>query len=341
MVYLISDIHFSSEKEWKLEIGKKFVDYCVAELAPRIKESDYAIMLGDAIDRISNPGSVYFLLTKLYDGFLSRFKKVFIIPGNHEYKIYEGSNRAEFGLDFLSDFENVEIIKEPFSRRVIDGKTCLFLPHNPYVGVCEKWYEQQLSERNEEPADYAFGHFMLRTKHVHPRATAVSRDLIPAKRCIFGHVHTQIDPEYPGSCFAVKVDEVEQKRMLIVDFETGAEAYHDFPNFVEYNTITYPEKIQEKSKLYTVQVYDVIGNISEDEASQHYKGHWVSKVISPLYALKRENSKNFNDVVESSEDFAVHDYLQAYEDMKAENNRIVSEKVDNLVKSILSNNVAE
>lgn len=342
MLWILGDMHFNAEKDWRLAVSNKIVEYLETEVAPKVKPNDCCIVLGDVADKMLNPGSVNAIINKLYLGFLSLFEKVYIIPGNHEKQEYQ-NGKVEFCLEFLRPNKNIVFLDEPFQVVNIEGKTCIIYPHVVNKGVPEKWYAAEFEKRKDEiiksvngQADYAFGHIAIQTAHIHKRATQLLRECIPAKRCIFGHIHDRIDPEYPGSLWATKTDEVGPRSILLVDMESGEESEIPLPNFVEYRTITYPEAITETNRNpNSVYVFEVIGSISEDEARDKYNPEFVSKVVSPLYLAKKESNQDLNFDFSKADDFKVSNYEEAYDEMLKETNKKVPEKVDNLIRSIL------
>lgn len=339
-LWVIGDIHFSSEKAWKTKVGKSFINYMSKEVTPQVDKNDSCLLLGDILDKMVNPGSVYDLLSSFYSSFLAKFKNVYIIPGNHDYGIYSSSGKEELTFSSLAQQPNVTIISKPYEVLDIEGNKCVFLPHLPNIGSPERWYptyyEQNKEQLSQINADYGFGHLSLATEHLDKRALSIKKDIVPAKRMIFGHIHTKIDPEYAGSVYANKINETDERTLLKINLSTKEETLLKIPNFVEYEHIIYPNSIKPVDRSpHTIVVYEVEGNISENEAKEKYKNENILRVVSPLYSLKRDNKKEFNDELLKSEDFVVKDYLKAYQDMKTENNIRVDEGVNNLVESVL------
>ncbi len=350
-IYVLGDIHFSSTSEWKLNVGKNIVKYFTKEFSPQVNNlEDECILLGDLFDQLTSPGSTYALMNDLYTGFLSCFRKVYIIPGNHDYGIFKSSQKEELTFSFLASKHNVEIIDDPYAVKIIQGKSCLFLPHIPNVGNIEKYYDKYYQENcseiiarirgntqdpNLKTADYAFGHITIESPNLHYRMIHLPKDKIPANRCIFGHIHTSQDEEYLQSIYACKINEVADRHILKIT-EHGEEKIK-IPEFCRYSHVTYPDKIaQAEVGPYTTCVYEVEGNISESVAKEHYASEYVLRVISPLYAMKKENSKNFDNQVIKTEDFIITDFYQTYKEMIVENNIAVSTNVDQLIQGLFT-----
>ena len=149
MLWVLGDMHFNAEKDWRLAVSNKIVDYFETEVAPKVQSDDICMVLGDVADKMLNPGSVNAIINRLYIGFLRLFKKVYIIPGNHEKQKYQ-NGEVEFCLEFLRPNKNVVFLDQPFQVVEIEGKTCLIYPHVVDKGVPERWYASEFEKHKDE-----------------------------------------------------------------------------------------------------------------------------------------------------------------------------------------------
>lgn len=339
-VYVMGDIHFSGFYPWSVPIGNLFLRW-FQQL--QVEPGCTLVQLGDPTEYAVNSGTVFNLFMQFCDIACSKFDKVIFIPGNHEQLYRKGVVQQ---LEEYPASSNSKVhIAQPFERLTIgqDIQT-LSLPYVKGVAAssCESWYNKMIPEqvKPDEKFDLIFGHLTIKGS-VPQIAGGVDVSLLPPGKLVFGHIHTAPTEDYVPSVIPNKTSEV-CKRYLKVFTKTSdgklEEQRIDIPEFVVWDTVKYPAGASEPDNATVVHLLQVIGTCSLDTAREFYNTHYVYNVRNPMYAEKQKAKKNAQEVM-ADETFKPMTMLDAYNNMKQDKQITVSPQADQILESLLAQNV--
>lgn len=247
-IICFGDIHLSDARPWSLKVGKEIVTY-ISTLSHN-NPDNVGIFLGDLSESVINSGEVVELLLELLNSL--KFKKSYIIIGNHDIKMKKG--RITSPLSFLKNENlvppNVELVWDD-REEVVEKLRVLMLPHIHNDGFRSvKDYESM----KFSPTDLIVGHF---ADNSDPRAqdTPVNLDHIKhIWRCL-GHIHTAISPSYIGSVVPNSISERGKARHIRIYQYGEPMKEEEIPNICDYYDVEYPNPLPEvtaKVPIWTV-----------------------------------------------------------------------------------------
>lgn len=300
MVYFFGDVHLSCLNPWNYAIGEKIINWFSSRFSKEDK-SNYAIFAGDITEKDVNPGDVIDQLDALMYFCTEHFKKVYIVMGNHDLKLYKG--RVQHSLKFLKRKYCVEII-ETVQDIELEGNIIRCCPFLRVEGQTVEDYYSNFEWGGWPQAKVTVGHWNI----IDPAAKmggGVDVSKMKTDYFALGHIHTRISPVYMGSIAPNNISEYtpNQKRVFKILSPDGSFTEEEIPHFVEYLTIQYPNPVPE-SNTDTVKIYTVDNCKSVQEAKAFYSDYFVKSIVNTAVAQK--------DRVEIKTDFIIfEDNLKA------------------------------
>jgi len=307
---ICGDLHFREEQPF-YNIAVKFIDW----LSKQFNENDSLLLLGDVFDKSKPSALEYHLAIESFSKKL-KFKKIYIIHGNHTWSRKYGS-----ALEPLKLYKNIEIIYQPTILE-IENKKCICLPFYPYSYKEEDKTIIQMKERYEkihleegfDKADYIFAHLFYKEFF----GDFIDISNIKGK-LVCGHYHVQ-EENYLGTPFPQSYTEKDQIGHLL-KIDDDKEEYIDVPKFLEYRDMKYGEKVshlKEVEYIYTIknapsfkEAYSKYPNLhirrieleSKEDESVHYES--LDKVKSVREHLvdflnEKKIKKSIGDILFSS-----------------------------------------
>ena len=331
-VNFFGDVHFSPMNPWNRAAGDNFIDW----FKNRFKNEsgqNYAVFTGDIFEKDTNPGLVIDQAQNLFMYCNKVFKKTFVLTGNHDTKLYKGVQQN--ALTFLNRFENVEVI-ETVKEFQIENRKLLALPHMRTSGVGIEQYYNSFDFSPYKDIDVTIGHWTCKVEGNKLMQDGVDLTKIPSKYFVLGHIHNRVVPEYCGSCWPNKSNEMDEpdtkfpRCMKIWNLEDNSMREEFLPMFLSYENIEYPNKIEEIDVPY-IRVFTVYNIKSKLAAVDYYSGHY----IRGTYTQKDNSTK---DAVLKSTDadiFLFKNNKDAFAAMIKEQNLRVSRQAIKIVTDLL------
>jgi hypothetical protein len=276
-IICFGDIHLSDDRPWMNKVGKAVVDYICT--LPENNSDNVGLFLGDITERTSISGNVFNTILGL--AHVLKFKKTYILIGNHDIKFRNGGWTTP--LLFLKDdnkqlFKNIEIISEPYFFMQC-GVSILALPFKPQFGASSiKDYEKinQGTEDLKNPTviDLIVGHF-ADTSDPSVLDTLVNITHIKSKYRCLGHIHKP-SGNYIGSMIPNKVSEGRVPRYI---HAYGKDTFRkiELPIFCDYYEVTYPEELPSTPALYPL--WTVKNCKDKDSAVNKYPDSFIYKCL--------------------------------------------------------------
>jgi calcineurin-like phosphoesterase family protein len=328
MLYIIGDLHLSAMNPWNYEISENFIKWFETWVA-NIKKEDsnpHLLWLGDITEKDVNPGDVIDQEFRIFQICSNNFITTHVIMGNHDIKLYR--QKAQHSLKFLRNFPNVSVVDKPIDVNISNTKVRM-LPHVRVQGRTLSEYYSTMTFRTD--VDLVVGHWN-KYDPSSPIQGGVKTDNMRTKALCLGHVHTRTDPDYTGSVFPNKVDEIGQR--VIKVFNDGAFVKEiELPQFVSYDSIEYPKEIVEPQDG-KVHIYTVEGISNITAAKSFYKDHFIRGVLSKK--IDKDQTTGFI----SDDVFMYKDNYQAFNDWLKETKYPLSRKAAAILSQILKKNVS-
>jgi len=269
MIIVLGDIHFRSDYAWFKEAAEKFLEWF--ESWEYNKQVHELILLGDLVERSVNGGTVISFIEKLAN--VSKFKKVHILVGNHDFKRIEG--RFQLAYEFLRERPSI-VIYEEFRVAKIGGLDCAMLPHISPSPEITNPYAYFSSLYKEHKADIVFGHVQDETLS----GRSVSNlDKISKHLCL-GHIHVRSNERYIGSIYPSNPIQNGPRYFRTYSKIKGSIHMREYPlpNFLTFKAIKYGDKIVNDDDC-LVPVYIVNEAPPESLRTSDYSGVHIRKYV--------------------------------------------------------------
>ena len=314
-VFSLGDVQFQALNAWNYELGNRFLDWFEGLEVP---EDSYFVQLGDMTEKDSNPGDVVRQLERFFAICTKKFKKSFVLVGNHDLKKYHGKLQISFA--FAEEKGKIDVVKD-FSVLDAGGISILAMPHVMKPGLTVTEYYNSLGEagyaamlpKGLDEFDLCVGHWQKQGKEDDPQWLRYGVDIsaIPAKAFSIGHIHDRPFPEYQGSAWPLKISEEQTAfpRAIGVFGKGGLEREIAIPKFCEYCRVEYPSKIVDPDDG-VVRIYTVDGCPNMTAAQELYRGSHIRSIGTP--------PKKDSSATGTESGFKFADYVDAFNQYMAE-----------------------
>ena len=335
-VFVLGDVQFQALNEWNYDIGNKFLDW-FEEL--EIPENSYLIQAGDMTEKDTNPGDVVRQLERFFSICLKKFKKSFILVGNHDIKLYHGKRQISFA--FAEEKNKIEVVKS-LQNIEIDGMNILAMPHLAAKGKSlHSYYNDKTPEEylkliknGKSKFDLCVGHWQKQGPENSPEwfRDGINTSNIPTNKFMLGHIHDRPDTDYLGSIWPLKVSEEKTKfnRVIgIMSSDNGEISYSEIniPKFCKYVNISYPDPVEEKTDS-LVYIYTIDNCKNINIARDFYKDIYIRSTGTP----PKEEEKT----ISSEEEFTFKDFNDAFKKFLVEKKPKINRNVIKIITNCLS-----
>lgn len=295
MIIIFGDDHVRQEEPF-FTAKKMFFEWVVEQ--PWNNEENVMFHLGDLFHRNLPTPKEYGLVNSFIERL--RFNTIHMIPGNgmHEFS----RAKKSYAIDALQHFDKVEIHYKPTILEI--GSVSLlilpWIPSNFYddFSNMKEYYEGTLVEEYKDwEFDYIFGHFDMGMFE-----DGIKIDGLKGKKRM-GHIHIP-DSQYVGSNTITRKDEKGTDLFLnSIDTQTGEEEKLPIPQFLDYESVMYPE-MPEATQF--VRFYDVLKAPSEDVVRERYKDYYLHTIQVD------ESEKDESSASASSSALTVEEHLENF-----------------------------
>lgn len=261
MIIIVGDVHFRAKEPFLTGLHQIF-----SYLISKYKDAT-VIFTGDFLDNSSPHWSVIDIAID----YLSKFKEVYIVEGNHDSSYIKG--RALTAFKYRN---NIHIIEEK-TEMMVDGYHFLFLPHTDNIDTLVS-YEKLMGTY-----DYVVSH--LTHKKVQFKNEGIAFNM-KAKAIIHGHIHVQFDfhDEDNGDQYNVILgvpqvvkqgEETQNFRIAKIGPEVSPSAkagieFETLPVYMTIETVEFGNMPTSKTNY-----INVIGAPSVHAAKEMYKGFFL------------------------------------------------------------------
>lgn len=298
-IYEFGDAHFSSMNPWNRAVSFKILDW-FKETFKNEKKENYAIFLGDVIDKATSPGDIIDIVFKLFEFCSTHFKKTYVLMGNHDIRPYRDFT-FQTGLKFINNFNDVELI-DTVQILNIENKKILCMPFmkSDILDNINEYYSKfdwSKDGYNNEIADLAIGHWTIKDENDIRFRDGVDVINIPAKQILCGHIHNRPDERYIGSLYPLNAEEMKCKFSRVYKIWHADNTWTDvpLPEFLTFETIEYGIELKKDD---VIRVYTVSDAPSETEAYKKYDGFFIKGVTK----LKNKDQKSVSTEGDSISD---------------------------------------
>ncbi len=274
-IIVFGDLHLNDERPWSLEAGKALLDYFKNDCADN-NDNNIGVFLGDITEKASISPLVYEMLFSLLSNL--RFKRTYILSGNHDRKRKKGKLFSPLSFLQLEDspYKNIRYITNPELYEE-EGIPLIFLPFrsiseepnmSQYVeGLDSSWYLMKNAK--------IFGHF-TDTSNTSLRDNFIDVTKFQGE-IILGHIHMPLSPNYVGSVVPNSITEKGIERYYRVYSKSGSHRKVKLPSIIDYFEVTFPEPIV--APTCKVPVFTVLNCQSVEAAVNLYPDFYIKKCI--------------------------------------------------------------
>ena len=323
MIAILGDIHFSSARDYFIEIGQKIIEW-FANWSYN-KKGNELILAGDIVHSAVNGGLVINMIEQLVIS--SRFDTIHIIPGNHDVKRRDGV--VQLAYEFLRSRPCIKIY-DRLTDTVIQGKRVLMLPHyipnGNEVPMTELY--SNLHKTHPEAYDLVVGHFIEETMAFGASDAVKNISKLKTRHLCLGHLHTRANPNiYIGSVYANKINEADSSRAAWIIDDSCSKIEDPLPIFCEYQTVQYPEMPVYSNAL--VRVLTITNCTNERLARMQYgKDIFIRKLVHTLDSKKTDDTQSSDRIQEL-------DPVQLFRDFIKNRSTVIDRNVAMLCMSLL------
>jgi len=269
-VIFVGDLHFSDDKDWKIAVGHKMIDWM--KNFPENKKENTLVLSGDITDKSLNTGTVY----KMLEDFIRActFKKIYIIKGNHD--IHYKNGVQSYTGDHLRTNPKIVILDKPGEVLEIEGFKVLSLPHYTFLEGypnMEHYYSNLYKKVKE--VDIIAGHISDESL---PLFSNIDLSKITAKWRSLGHIHSPMNNSYLGSLYPTSISEYAGNRFYHKYVHGQPKVIGKIPILLKYEQVIYPQKAKINKEY--IQVFTVLNYPTKVEDSTIYKDLYIKQRIS-------------------------------------------------------------
>lgn len=326
-LFLLGDVHFSASRPWRLKMGDSFLQW-FADL--QVPPDSYLLLLGDLSDSAVNPGKVIAQLESLARIASEKFKKTFILKGNHDEKMYQEEPHLSF--EFFKLKPSITVLETPAEQVTIGDLNVLALPYYSYqVDLPPYWeyYSNLPTNIRNTQYDIVAGHFADTSAYVFDKQVDIK--YLKTTVTVLGHIHTRDSSNYIGSIYPCKISEETSTLprslwRICKDNNSVTKTEIPLPTFCSFKYWDYPKPLPPTKE---VTVWTINNCDSEAVVREHYKDAYIRGVASAFQ--KKEDRER----VGSSETFAIEDPTQLFKEWLLDSKSILSRPAAGLLQKLL------
>lgn len=329
-LHVLGDLHFSSLQEWRLPLGDVFLNW-FSTYDPGSKDREELLCLGDCTDSAILPGKEIAQLKRFVEIAKSKFKKVYLMVGNHDYKLYK--NKPQLSFEFVEQ-DGIIILREPAQVLDICGLHILSLPfysHRLDLPAMGEYYSKLPDDYKQQHYDVIFGHFFDTSTTSFEQTIDIS--YLSSDYIALGHQHTRTSPHYIGSIFPSKVsenDSIEPRSVWVFEKKENHTIKKEvkMPCFGEYVTIDYPNPLPPSTA--NISIYTVTGCNCESLARSLY-GNDIF-----IRGIEMKNIKKNKEETASDKNFVMEDPVKIFNEWIKDTKNPISRSTAALVRKMLT-----
>jgi calcineurin-like phosphoesterase family protein len=332
-LFVLGDTHFSTNKDWNFDSFSNFITWFESYDFGLFEDSEL-IQLGDVVEKASNLGDTLELVTKFFSIACTKFKKIYLIGGNHDHKMI--NDKSQYATQYLSFIGNNQV-KKIFKEEILtteNGFNVIALPYRRVNGkVLDDYYSSDLPEEfYTTEADLICGHVALKEAKGFYGGIDIAK--FATKFRAFGHIHIrkgQHKGSYTGSIMPFKVDEqdTDSPRAIKV-YSRGkgiSEREIEIPQFVKYDTVQFGDTPPHAKGEQISYVYTVSNCKNVQQAKTYYHDYYIRGI---------EKNINSADTKAGEKADIFLTPIAALETMLKETHSTIKRKTLALLRSVLS-----
>jgi hypothetical protein len=328
MILVIGDLHLQP-KAPKYQQVLEFINL-IFDNKEYNNPDNTLVFLGDLVESLNSSPE---LLAILVDIFLnkSRFKLIKILQGNHDASILSSL------LSLFKPFANIEIIVEP-KVKIIEGKSCLFLPYYYHEAkgiqpMIERYSNLYKEAEFSGEFDYCFHHVEDETNHFSKKFCDLSK--LKVVKFLAGHMHIETlssGGRYLGAPILNSSTE-SGKTPYIALISSDKCTLIKIEKTLEYDEINYPSDLPKKEDLKAKYViWKVNDSLNKEETIKFYTEQAIARGYEFYY--RRIDSKkikeNFLLDENKEKEISLTEHFQKYATINK-----VSEPIQDICLSVL------
>jgi len=338
-ILVVGDLHLREKKPY-YEQTLDILNFIFSNKSFNNKET-ILLLLGDLVERIN---STYELVQIYVDYFLnkSNFFSIKILQGNHDCALLRdsyGNISHSTVLSVLKPLPNVEIIDSWKYEKASNELpiSLLYLPHYDHEGTDKESMDKVYSNlKIDNNIDFAFTHVEDETNHFGNKFCDLSN--LKVKQFLNGHIHTEnlsSGGRYLGAPgFNSSSEANKTPYIAMIDIESKKHKLIEVPKFVEYLTVTYPEKLPESKVKYPI--FTIHDSIDKQETLRFY-----SEQRKDLYVRKVFTKKHKSETLESNSEYEKEDSIKNLFSQYGKDNKVSKDVSDICIDFLVKAGYAE
>lgn len=316
------------EHEWSDRSVHLFYTWFKDNINP--DPEDRLIQLGDVFDKSANYGKTVELATKLFKRISTKFRKIFVLGGNHDLGFK--NNNFQYATEFLSHaFDNIVCLYNETVLEFYDTSVTV-LPFKKVEGqLLDKYYSELMNSKLYN-SDITCGHVAIKEEGTYFGGIDISK--FKNKNFVMGHIHTRngkYKEYYTGSILPCNITEnTSELPRCIKIFDTTTKIFSEIPipNFVKFDTMDFNSdqgNIAENSSD-VVTLYTVKNCNNLQEAKNQYPTKFI-------YNIEKSIKTNIN--ISVSKDNLLLTPKEAFAMLLKENKTVLKRKTHQLINELL------
>lgn len=280
-LFLEGDLQIHASRQYEYLSRGAYIDWVLNNPKLNNEETIY-FSLGDLFET-SLPTPKEMSLATYYFENLESSKK-YILAGNHDYN--RGKDSHSF--DPLLELRDVEAIKIPEILKLGNYTfNCLPFMYDSYSSLYGPMKEEY--EKMDTETDFVLFHFEDETMNFGNNKFV---DLKVKGKRFGGHIHVGGDNYLPSPVPNKKNEVLDRRYVVLINLETGTWEEIDIPNFLDFQTVKYPNSLPEKRAEYTALI--VTDVLDKEEAQKKYdeESYFIREMRRPELQNKEELEKS-------------------------------------------------
>ena len=340
----MGDLHFSNLRDWDLESFENFLKWLDSYDFGDPEQCEL-LQLGDATERALNDGKPIDLLTRFAAIVSKKFRKAYILGGNHCHKL-DDYGVSQYSTQYLTslDSEKFVTIYDEKVFTTVGAMTVMALPFKYTFSSLETYYNEQLpTGYYDTEVDLICGHVGIFDED-HPYIDGLKLDKFKFKNAVFGHIHQRVGKHkklYTGSVMPFRRSEEQtelQRCIKVYDERTGQELPEiPIPIFRTYQVVDYRNaadelKFHKNSEDGIVHVYE-FKNVKKDKqvVKDQYKDFYIKFLMrNDVLGDEQDDSK------ENRKSLVFNSHWEAFQQMVKDEGLSIKRKTFAILRDVLN-----